>query len=341
MTIFSDSQLIFLVSQPRAGSTLLQHILAGHEAIHATAEPWLMLHPVYALRESGHTAEYDAQIAHHALDDFLQLLPDGKNAYWEVLRMMALHLYGRACHSAGKSLFLDKTPRYYYILPELARIFPAARFVILWRNPLAVLSSIIDAWVQDRWTRLPGFRDDLLSAPGLLAEGATLLGERARVIHYEKLVEAPAKTVSELCEWLGLAYDAQMLEYGMRGRLPGRYGDQIGLDRHARPSAESRDKWLKLGQTPQTRHLAESYLQALGPALLARLGYDEAELRDLLASVPREEGKIFVRWQQLFPDREDGLNRLGLVWAGLRQTGNVREAVRQARHLLLGQAKAQ
>ena len=60
---FGDQDLIFLISQQRAGSTLLQRILGGHPEVHTTAETWLMLHPIYALREQGsdnpHTWEFD------------------------------------------------------------------------------------------------------------------------------------------------------------------------------------------------------------------------------------------------------------------------------------------
>lgn len=336
MAAFDDQQLIFLVSQPRAGSTLLQHILAGHELIHSTAEPWLMLHPVYALREEGHSAEYNARYAHNALKDFLQTLPDGQDAYWKALRLMTLELYGQACSTSGKTLFVDKTPRYYYILKELAHIFPAARFIILLRNPLAVLHSMLETWVQGRWPRLAPFRDDLLQAPGLLVEGVSFLGERARVVAYERLVTEPEQVTAALCAWLGVVYDPQMLAYGERQRLPGRYGDAVGLARHKRPSAASLDNWLALGQTPQMRHLAESYLDALGPELLAQMGYPAGELTGRLATVPLQPGKVVIRWSQLFPPGEKRPSALHLVWAGLRQTGNLREAARQLWHLYTG-----
>jgi hypothetical protein len=326
---FSDSQLIFLVSQPRAGSTLLQHVLAGQKEIHATAEPWLMLHPVYALREGGQTAEYDARLARRALHDFLQSLPLGEAAYWTAVRGMALSLYGQACSSVGKSLFLDKTPRYYYILTELAQIFPAARFIILFRNPLAVLHSVLNTWVRGEWVRLSMFRDDLLLAPGLLADGVTSLAERVFTLQYEALVERPEVEVRALCHWLDVGYEPQMLAYGERKRLPGRYGDPVGLARYERPSVGSRDKWLELGRTPQMRHLAEAYLQTLGPVLLARMGYEAAELQRQLSAVPCQRGKIRVRWSQLFPSEDAQLDRLRLVWAGWRETKDGLAAVRQ------------
>jgi len=49
--------MIFLISQPRAGSTLSQRMLGSHPDIYTVSEPWLMLHPLYPLRSEGHQAE--------------------------------------------------------------------------------------------------------------------------------------------------------------------------------------------------------------------------------------------------------------------------------------------
>ena len=49
-SIDNHQHLIFLISLPRSGSTLLQRIIGGHKDIHTTAEPWLMLHPFHALK---------------------------------------------------------------------------------------------------------------------------------------------------------------------------------------------------------------------------------------------------------------------------------------------------
>lgn len=47
----------FLVSLPRSGSTLLQRIVSNHPDIHTVAEPWFMLHPLYALKRGEFIAE--------------------------------------------------------------------------------------------------------------------------------------------------------------------------------------------------------------------------------------------------------------------------------------------
>ena len=123
--------LIFLISQPRAGSTLLQRILSGHLEIGTTSEPWVMLYPVYALRHTGISADFNFFIARRGLEDFLNILPEGEDHYIQALRSMALVLYNAARETQGVERFLDKTPRYYYIIPELYRIFPSAKFIFL------------------------------------------------------------------------------------------------------------------------------------------------------------------------------------------------------------------
>ena len=136
--------LIFLISQPRSGSTLLQRILGGHPDIHTVSEPWLMLHPFYALRgTSGISTEYSTYPAHRALMNFLSTFDQGEELFFEGVRRMYGHFYEKALDTSGSRYFLDKTPRYYLIIPELIQTFPKAKFIILLRNPLAVLSSMV------------------------------------------------------------------------------------------------------------------------------------------------------------------------------------------------------
>ena len=170
-SLLQGKNLIFLISQPRAGSTLTQRMLGSHCEIHTVSEPWLMLHPLYALRPEGYEVEYNAEWARNAVQGFVDELPDGKEAYFNGLRRMYSYLYNCAATSSGKRYFLDKTPRYYFIISELYKTFPEARFIILLRNPLAVLCSIINTWTQDDWFKLYLYKQDLLEAPARLIEG--------------------------------------------------------------------------------------------------------------------------------------------------------------------------
>lgn len=293
---FLGDSLIFIISQPRAGSTLLQRILAGHPLIQTSAEPWLMLHPIYALRDTGYQAEYDSYWAYRALHDFLTYQANGETTYLQAIRAWAHVLYGRALQGTGKKFFLDKTPRYYLIIPELYSLFPKAKFIFLIRNPLAVLSSIISVWVKSNWPDLASYRHDLLLAPRHILEGIELLGHNAITIRYEDLVTDPVESVSSLCQRLDISFSEDMLYYGDRPTLKGYLGDPTGIHEHKMPSANSLNKWTHLADTAQTKHLALAYLGELGAAMVEKLGYSASEIKHTLEHVETASSAALVPW---------------------------------------------
>ncbi len=273
--------LIFLISQPRSGSTLFQRILGNHPDIHTVSEPWLMLQPLDILRAEGYQAEYDSRVAQRALRDFFQTLPGGKDDYVEGVRRMYVYLYQRALASSGKRCFLDKTPRYYLIIPELYRVFPQARYIILLRNPLAVLCSIYKN--RGRYSVLSrhGSKLDLIKAPSLVLQGIELLGEQSAVIHYEQLVKGSEQEIQKLCNKLEIDFDPAMIEYGHHTLPHWTLGD-TKVYNHARPIAQVAEEWIETIADPQAWRLANRYLDLLGQRTVEQMGYSYRELRQTL-----------------------------------------------------------
>ena len=109
---------IFLFSMPRSGSTLLQRIMAAHEAIATTTEPWVLLGPLYTLKAKGVIAEYNHASLCTAVTDFCGTLPGGRDDYLAEVRDFVLRLYARAAPD-GTTYFLDKTPRYLLVISEI------------------------------------------------------------------------------------------------------------------------------------------------------------------------------------------------------------------------------
>lgn len=280
----SDStghNLIFAISQPRAGSTLLQRILGSHPDILTVAEPWLMLPPLIGLDERKRMAN-PLRPAWQGTRLFIDELPGGRMDYYEGVRRMYGYLYGRMLETGGRRFFLDKTPRYYTIIPELAQVFPEARFIILLRNPLAVCASMIERF--ERGEAKPHHsRADLLDAPGLLLDGIALLGERASVLRYEELVSAPEETVERVCGWLGIDFRPEIIAYGKDGAGPAwKMGDPRTVYAHDRPVTSRLDAWAdRLGDV-QVWHALDDYLHALGEKTITELGYPYAELEKTL-----------------------------------------------------------
>jgi len=293
MSRFDDqgSNLIFILSLPRSGSTLLQRILGGHSQVHTVAEPWLMLNPLYALRETGIEAEYDADLARQGLEDFLDGLDEGRRVHLDAVRAYASQLYGTALAQSGKTFFLDKTPRYHHILPELQACFPNARFVFLLRNPVAVLSSTLRTWFENDPEQLTGTNNyqDLTKGAEHLADALETFGDDAIVVRYEDLVSDPEQTVQVLCQQIGIPFEPGALAYGDAVAPAGRHGDQTRVYEHDKPVTDYRDAWIRNLQDTRRKLYALNYLEVLGAETTRRLGYDADVIRDAMQGAGQED----------------------------------------------------
>lgn len=281
---YLGENLIFIISQPRSGSTLLQRILFGHPEVQTSAETWLMLHPAYSLRRTGITADYGAHFAYKGVEEFLENYTRGRAVYLDAIREWARVIYQDAIDKHRKRWFLDKTPRYFFIIRELYELFPKARFVFLLRNPMAVLASELRTYVKGDWPVLGVFNADLLSAPDWILDGIEHLGDKGYVIHYEKFVTEPETAIPALCDYLGLDFHATMLDYSGTPKPVGNFNDPIGIDQHTKPSTGSVDKWKAMVDDDQSLYFAQRYLETLGESTISRLGYDYADLSGILNS---------------------------------------------------------
>jgi len=283
MGIGTEGQnLIFLVSQPRAGSTMTQRVLGNHPDVHTVSEPWILLPSLYPLRFDNSEIDYNRKLFKIAWKSFFQQLPEQEDAYYDGLRVMYSYIYDRALETAGKKYFLDKTPRYYYIIPEICRAFPKAQFIILLRNPLAVICSIMTTWVKTEFSKLDRSKNDLTKAPGLLLEGIKQLGDRCLVLRYEKIIVNPEREFKKICMTMGLEFVPAMIEYGAQNSAKWRFGDQKLVYNKTRPDPENLDKWISSLQNPHIWQAANDYLQFLGHELVYRMGYSYRELRKIL-----------------------------------------------------------
>ena len=309
--------LIFLISQPRAGSTLLQRMLGSHPEIHTVSEPWLMLHPLYAMRHEGYETEYNAHAAWGAMQAFLQSFPEGEKEFIEGIRRMYSHLYTKALETSGKRYFLDKTPRYYFVIPELYRVFPKAHYIILFRNPLAVLASVLSTWIRDLFS-LYGSKYDLVQAPRLLLEGKEVVGKQGVVVHYEHLVKDPEDQMQRICGKLEIDFMPEMIEYGRRNNPHWHFGDQKEVYQHSRPVSQNAEKWVRAIDDPQTWRLARDYLRLLGRETVAQMGYSYEQLWNILGEHRPSRIRLWftvpMAWLLRKPVKEYGILMGGTLW---------------------------
>lgn len=279
---YKGQNLVFLISQPRAGSTMTQKILGNHKKIHTVSEPWILLPNLYPLNYDEFKAEYNSKLGKIGWNSFFQELPENEETYYQGLRLMYSHIYGCALKQTGKKIFLDKTPRYYYIIPEIYRTFPQATFIILLRNPLAVICSIITTWVKNKWSDLKVLKYDLIRGPHLLLEGIKKLENSCLVVHYEEIIDNPAKEFTKICQGIGIKFYPEMIEYGVSNSIKWRFGDKGLVYEKTRPDSDNVDKWILSLKNPQIWQAASDYLELLGDEIVTQMGYSYEELRETL-----------------------------------------------------------
>jgi len=274
--------LIFIISQPRSGSTLLQRILGGHPAIHTTQETWLMIPALLGLTCRWLSQEgREALAARNNIKQLLNTFPNGEDVYLEGVRLMCKHIYSHALGEAEKHYFIDKTPRYSYFIPDLYKVFPEAHYIILLRNPLSVLCSIIKRWTKHDMHVFSTVKDDLDIVPRLLIQWQKLLGEKAISVKYEKLAYDPEFEIKRICSILGIEYLPEMLEYGENDLPHWNFGDD-SVYQYSRPSIERVNDWISDIKDPFIWRLAHSYLARLGKDTVYNLGYSFEELDQTL-----------------------------------------------------------
>jgi sulfotransferase family protein len=318
VTTGAPPQPIFLLSLPRSGSTLVQRVLASHEEVATTPEPWVLLPQVYAMRERGAYAEYVQVSAARAIREFAQGLPGGAADYDDELRAFVLRLYARAAPSAP-TYFLDKTPRYHLIVEELFRLFPDARFIFLWRNPLAVAASIVETWAGGRWA-VDRWRVDLFDGIENITTGFETHVDRAIAVRFEDLVSDPSTSWSPIFDHLGLAFDPALLSAFAKTRLEARMGDPTGADSYGELSTEPLDKWKRTLSGPVRKRWARTYLEWIGDHRLSLMGYDLATLRGELDAIPsggRHVGSDVARGSYWRLDRVGREQAARLLWRRL------------------------
>jgi hypothetical protein len=263
-----------------------------------------MLHFVYGLRGHGISAEYNAEYAYLALKGFLKEIGRDEEYYLHIIRDVASRMYKAALQGTGKNLFLDKGPRYYFIIPELYRIFPKAKFVFLIRNPLAVFASILSVNFKGdpRGFLSEDRRHDILTAPRLILGAIKNSHGKTAVVHYEKLASNPDKTVRDLCVQMELDYDPDMLNYGGKVRLAGSFVDPKSIYEHSAPVNDYVAKWPQYLDSSDKVEMARAYLRLLGRDVVEGLGYSYSEIELVLNRLRAGTSAFTLPWDRLLAD---------------------------------------
>jgi sulfotransferase family protein len=195
---------VFVLSCVRSGSTLLRVLLNSHSRIRAPHEMHLRTLHVHLDREFTAVAMKELALDKDELEHVL----------WD--RLLDLEL-----RRSGKDVIVDKTPPNTLIWRRLHRCWPNARYVILLREPGAVVSSLTHRRTDPDVTEIT---EEVLHYSEKLEEARQNLD--SHVLTYEDLTAEPEKTTRNLCGFLDVPWEPGMLDYGRQDH--GAFRPQLG-----------------------------------------------------------------------------------------------------------------
>lgn len=277
--------MVFILSTPRSGSTLLRVMLAGHSRIFCPPE--LHLLPFSTLEERSKLLSARAPFLSEGLPRAIMELQrcDANAALATISEWQGKHLsipqtYEALQLMAGERLLIDKSPSYGDDLKALEQSrewFPDAKYILLYRHPFAVMESYVrnrfdklfqqkasDPWqiAADVWFRINR---------NLLALRDQLPASNYCEIRYEDLVAAPEVTGRKLCEFLEIPFETALLSpYEGKRMTDGLRPVSLSIgdpnfNEHREIDPALAESWRKrLSQTPELSPEALALAGALG-----------------------------------------------------------------------------
>jgi amino acid adenylation domain-containing protein len=305
-----NPSMVFLLSAPRSGSTLLRVMLAGH--------PGLFCPPELHLLPFNTLGEWKEKLGRTYLDEgliraFMELKgldPESGKEYVQSLVDQDLpvqEVYALLQDLAQPRLLVDKSPSYaadLAILQRAEELFTDPRYIFLVRHPYTMIQSsvkmridrLLDAQEADPyffseqvWATSNSNSLDFL---GHLAE------DRYRLVHFEDLVRAPEQEGRKLCEFLGLPFNERLLNPYEGARMTdGVYTRSMGVGdpnfmRHATIDPALGEAWkatrLPKPLGPYACHVASElgYMLPNEPQARTGLAWPESDQADSLQSIP-------------------------------------------------------
>jgi amino acid adenylation domain-containing protein len=217
---------VFMLSPFRSGSTLLRVMLAGHSRLFAPPELELLAFATLGERRrifSGRNRFAREGLLRAVMelrgcdaDDAERIVGAAEDEDLPVVSW-----YRRLQEWSGGRMLVDKTPSYSLDPATLARaerLFERPLYVHLVRHPVATVESYVEARMDRVYEDFPfapaaqGQLVWLLAHDNILRFLAGVPGERQHRLRFEELLREPQRQMAELGRFLGVGFEAGMLE---------------------------------------------------------------------------------------------------------------------------------
>jgi tetratricopeptide (TPR) repeat protein len=196
---------IFIVGLPRAGSTLIEHILASHSQVEGTmelADIPRMVHHLQGREHSDSEPRYPAVL--------------GELSAEQARRLGEKYLVDTQVYRTGKPFFIDKMPNNFRHLGLIQLILPDARVIDARREPMACCFSNFKQLFASGQEFTYGLEDIARYYRAyleLMAHWNEVLPGKILRVQHEELVDDLEGGVRRMLEFLGLPFEEGCLEF--------------------------------------------------------------------------------------------------------------------------------
>lgn len=194
---------IFIVGQPRTGTTLVERVITAHSLVHSAGELKQLGNAVRRLTRYSGASRFSAELVEGAANvDFEKL----GNTYIETSRTLA----------GDTPRFVDKLPPNYIYLPLILKALPNAKIIHLRRNPMDACFSSFKQLFADAYPH--SYHQEEMARHHaryyrLMDTWRERFGERFFDVAYEDVARDLEPNARALIEFLGLPWEDACLEF--------------------------------------------------------------------------------------------------------------------------------
>ena len=204
---------LFVVGMWRSGTSLLYALLNQHPDLGLMYESdMLTLAPLFFVpRKSSwwlnKVDSWNGCLSRHKIDP--AAIPADISDLPGAFRAVAEQYASKK----GATVWGCKSPTYYDCMTQFADWYPNAKFIVIWRDPADVCRSIVRAAEKSPWFARSGMDLRALLGYRRMKKEADELERRGAAIYqlqYDDLTRDPEKTLTSICEFIGIPFDPKM-----------------------------------------------------------------------------------------------------------------------------------
>ena len=263
--------MIFIVGNSRSGTTMLGRVFGKHSSVHTfgelhffeqqvdddnlTNENYLSSEKSYKLLERLITSSRDGLFSSVVEGKYRKEIEkfQSENSFSSAADLYEKFLT-RETSLNSKSISCEQTPRYLYSATNIMSVYPQAKLICLVRDPRDVLVSqkyrwkrrangakdMPWIWVIRSWVNYHCVTTSRIWSTSAQKALSLRNNSSFKIVRYEDLVHSPESCIRELCEFVGVKYESEMLEVE-------RVGSSTGVDIPKQYGIDARNvgRWKK------------------------------------------------------------------------------------------------